>query len=133
MNDTVAPTNEVDPNATNRHDEIVEMLRRLDKDTPLEFKPSVTDLKSALGYQISAAERDKAWAEFRPVEAPKPVPVVGGDWPQVTNKSKSPMRVGTSETILPGETKGVAEWADLKRDSYAVKKMLEAGLLAEAK
>jgi hypothetical protein len=116
-----------------RHAQIVDTIKRMDSENPLDKKPSVNAIGTAVGYQVSAEERDKAWNEFRPVEQPRVTPDPRAKFPQVTNKSESPIRIDPADKpILPGETRGVMNFDDYKENSHSVKMMLELGVIAEA-
>ena len=116
-----------------RHAQIVDAIKRMDSENPLDKKPSVNAIGTAVGYQVSAEERDKAWDAFRPAEQPRVAPDPRAKFPQVTNKSDSPIRIDPADKpILPGETRGVMDFDQYKKNSYSVKTMLKLGLLAEA-
>jgi len=113
-----------------RHNQIVDVLKKLHAETALTQKPSVAELKNAVGYQITAEERDKAFAEAVPAVKEVVVEKPSDDWPQVTNKHKSTMIIGATK-LLPGETGGVQDWEERKKN-HAMKEFIKAGLISEA-
>ena len=114
-----------------RQEQILAALKRIDGQSGLEKKPSVNDVGKAVGYQVTAEERDTAWNTFRPVEAPRAAKDPSKDWPQIANKSKMTLIIGAT-TLIPGQTAGVREWVDLKKNSACVQEWLKLGFIAEA-